>query len=115
MPAYPHTFQWNDMLRMLQEPGMTWRVDKDDGPTLFNRMRGNLLALAGSDRRATRLRALLIDRQPPRVVAAERCHAEQQPDEAAQVRGFPVLSGDAHVRIVHDREVAYRGMETENG
>ena len=30
---------------------MSWRVDKDEGPTLFNRMRGNLLALAGSDRR----------------------------------------------------------------
>ena len=67
---------------------MTWRVDKDDGPTLFNRMRGNLLALAGSDRRASRLRALLIDRQPPRVAAAERCSAEQQADEGAQVPGF---------------------------
>ena len=55
---------------------MSWRVDKDESPTLFNRMRGNLLALAGSDRRATRLRALLIDRQPPRVAAAE-----QSPDQ----------------------------------
>ena len=70
---------------MLQESGMTWRVDKDEAPTLFNRMRGNLLALAGSDRRATRLRTLLIDRQPPRVAAAERSLDEQQADDGSQV------------------------------
>ena len=46
---------------------MSWRVDKDESATLFTRMRGNLLALAGSNRRAARLRALLADLQAPRI------------------------------------------------
>ncbi len=64
---------------------MSWRVDKDEGPTLFNRMRGNLLALTGSDRRAARLRALLMDSQPPRVLAAEQSFT-QRLDSQSQVR-----------------------------
>ncbi len=71
---------------------MSWRVDKDEGPTLFNRMRGNLLALAGSDRRAARLRALLIDHQPPRVLAAEQTFT-QQCESQSQVRS-PTLTDE---------------------
>ena len=72
---------------------MSWRVDKDEGLTLFNRMRGNLLALAGSDRRAMRLRALLIDRQPPRVLAAEQSFT-QQCDSQSQVRSPTLMNGN---------------------
>ena len=61
---------------------MSWRVDKDEAPTLFNRMRGNLLALAGSDRRAMRLRALLVDLQPPRVAAAEQSPDKRSPTQS---------------------------------
>ena len=76
---------------------MSWRVDKDEGPTLFNRMRGNLLALAGSDRRATRLRALLIDCQPPRVLAAEQQSPSQPVESQSQVSSLAltVMSGGA--------------------
>ena len=42
---------------------MSWRIDKDESGTLTTRMRGSLLALAGPNRRAARLRALLVDLQ----------------------------------------------------
>jgi len=48
---------------LLQEAGMSWRIDKDESGTLNTRMRGSLMTLAGSNRRSARLRALLVDLQ----------------------------------------------------
>lgn len=58
---------------LLQEVGMSWRIDKDESGTLNTRMRGSLMALAGSNRRSARLRALLVDLQARYRIYLQSC------------------------------------------